>query len=47
VSVLCCRQKQKSLLDGVVAQREALQHRLYQAEVQVGGWLPQMRHDML
>jgi len=30
-----CRQKQKSLLDGVVAQREALQQRLYQAEVQV------------
>lgn len=30
-----CRQKQKSLLDGVVGQREALQQRLYQAEVQV------------
>lgn len=32
---MTCRQKQKSLLDGVVAQREALQQRLYQAEVQV------------
>lgn len=32
---VACRQKQKSLLDGVVSQREALQQRLYQAEVQV------------
>lgn len=34
--VTLCRQKQKSLLDGVVLQREALQQRLYQSEVQVG-----------
>jgi hypothetical protein len=36
--VVACRQKQKSLLDGVVSQREALQQRLYQAEVQVCVW---------
>jgi hypothetical protein len=30
-----CRQKQKNLLEGVVSQRESLQQRLYQAEVQV------------
>jgi hypothetical protein len=33
---LHCRQKQKNLLDGVVSQRESLQQRLYQADVQVG-----------
>jgi hypothetical protein len=35
-SLLHCRQKQKNLLEGVVSQRESLQQRLYQAEVQVG-----------
>jgi hypothetical protein len=30
------RQKQKNLLEGVVSQRDSLQQRLYQAEVQVG-----------
>lgn len=36
VVLLLCRQKQKNLLEGVVSQRESLQQRLYQAEVQVG-----------
>jgi hypothetical protein len=44
---MCCRQKQKSLLDGVVAQREALQHRLYQAEVQVGGCCHMLQNVLL
>jgi hypothetical protein len=34
-------QKQKGLLDGVVSQHEALQQRLYSAEVQVRGESPE------
>lgn len=43
--LLDCRQKQKSLLEGVVQQRESLQQRLYQAEVQVRQLRPSLTTD--